>query len=342
MSKVLLTSVVDGLLPAGHENLRPLEVLRACAAVDRLGRHTLVDDPRDADVILFVEQRGPGLYQAPLWRHPLVRAHRDRCFVFCAIDSVVPFLPGIYPSLPRHRYSRARHRGGHYLQGLFRPNPGLLPMPAPPPLLYSFRGRFATHRIRPRLARLHHPRGLVLDTGGQMDGRAHGKLFMGYGQDDVDAFYALIRDSAFILAPRGYGASSMRLFEAMQVGRAPVIIGDAWVPPEGPDWDAFSVRVPERDVATLPARLEALEPRAEAMGQAARAAWEAFFAEDVTFQRVVDACLGIARERRFTEPLERVGAYLRLLDEDVLLARGRSLQERLARLAARVRREITP
>ena len=144
MSKVLLTSVVEGQLPAGHDNLRPLEVLRACAQIDRFGVHEIVTDPARADLILFVEQRGPGLYQAPFWRHPLVRRHPERCFAYCAIDSVVPFLPGIYPSQPRRGPSPARYRGGHYLNGLFRPNPGALPMPAAPPLLYSFRGRFAT------------------------------------------------------------------------------------------------------------------------------------------------------------------------------------------------------
>ena len=337
MSKVLLTSVVEGQLPAGHDNLRPLEVLRACAQIDRFGVHEIVTDPARADLILFVEQRGPGLYQAPFWRHPLVRRHPERCFAYCAIDSVVPFLPGIYPSQPRRGPSPARYRGGHYLNGLFRPNPGALPMPAAPPLLYSFRGRFATHRIRPRLARLQHPRGVVLDTEGRMDGRAHGRIFMGYGQGDVDAFYTLCRDSAFMLAPRGYGASSMRLFEAMQVGRAPVIVGDAWIPPVGPDWGAFSVRVAERDIASIPDRLEALEPRAEAMGLAARATWDEWFAEDVTFHRVVSWCLDIAADRRWTEPLERLAAYRRLLDEDVLLARGRSVRERIGRLAARLR-----
>ena len=340
MSKVLLTSVVEGQLPAGHDNLRPLEVLRACAQIDRFGVHEIVTDPARADLILFVEQRGPGLYQAPFWRHPLVRRHPERCFAYCAIDSVVPFLPGIYPSQPRRGPSPARYRGGHYLNGLFRPNPGALPMPAAPPLLYSFRGRFATHRIRPRLARLQHPRGVVLDTEGRMDGRAHGRIFMGYGQGDVDAFYTLCRDSAFMLAPRGYGASSMRLFEAMQVGRAPVIVGDAWIPPVGPDWGAFSVRVAERDVARLPSILAEREPEARAMGIRAREAWEAWFSEEASFHRVVGWCEELAAARRATEPARRWLAYGRLVDEDVLAMRLRSYRGRLRRLARKVRKAL--
>lgn len=336
MARVFLTSVAEGHLPPDHEDLRPLRVMRRCAEVDRFGVHGLVDRPADADLILFVEQRGPGLYQGPLRRHPLVRAHIARCFCYCAIDHVVPFLPGVYPSQPADRYSPARHRGGHYLQALFRDRPGFVPLAERPPLLFSFRGRFATYPLRRRLAGLAGPRAVVIDTDGAMAQERHGREFMGYGGDDVEAFYRLNVDSAFVLAPRGFGSSSMRLFEAMELGRAPVIIGDLWVPPEGPAWETFSVRVAERDVARIPALLAAREADAARMGRAARAAWEAWFSEEVTFHRAVGWCLDIAAERRWTEPVARWGAYARLLDRDVLWARGRNLRKRLEALRRRL------
>jgi len=331
VARILLTSVVDRILPPDHEDLRPLRVMRRCAERDRFGAHRVAESLADADLVLFVEQRGPGLYQRPLWDHPFVRLAPDRCFAFCAIDHVVPFLPGIYPSQPAHGYRPDRHRGGHYLQGLLRPNPGPLPLADPPRLLASFRGRFATHRIRRRLAQVAAgPRIVIENTDGAMAQERHGREFMGYGGEDVAAFYALTRDSAFVLAPRGYGASSMRLFEAMQVARAPVIIGDAWVPPVGPDWPSFSVRVREADVVGLPSLLADLEPRAAALGRAARQAWDDWFSEEVTFHRAVEWCLAIQRERPCHEPIARWTAYARLFDRDVLAARARNVRARLS------------
>lgn len=336
MARVLLTSVLDGVVSPDHLELRSLQLLRRCAEVDRFGEHALVTDPRDADLILFVELRGPGLYQGEIRRHPLYRAHRERCFVFCDIDYVVPFVPGLYASLPAHRYRPWRHRGSHYLRGLFRDTPGFVPLADAPRWLYSFRGAFRTHRVRPRLARLAGPRAAVVDTNGRVARERLAEGFMGYAGDDVAAFYALAVDSAFVLAPRGFGTSSMRLFEAMELGRAPVIIGDAWVPPVGPDWEDFSVRVAERDIARIPSLLAALEPDAARRGRAARAAWEAWFSEAVSFHRVVSWCLAIAAERRWSEPLDRWRAYSRLLDRDVLEARGRHLAQRARGLADRL------
>ena len=56
----------------------------------------------------------------------------------------------------------------------------------------------------------------------------------------------------------------------------PVVIAADIVLPMGPEWEAFCVRVPEAEVASIPARLEAMESRFEAMGPLARAAWEEF------------------------------------------------------------------
>jgi hypothetical protein len=97
----------------------------------------------------------------------------------------------------------------------------------------------------------------------------------------------------------------MRLYEAMRMGRAPVILSDHWIPPDGPDWDAFSVRIPQDEVHTIPDRLAAIEDRAEEMGRRAREAWEKWFAADVIFHRTVEWCLDMKRQRVLPEVLSR-------------------------------------
>ena len=83
----------------------------------------------------------------------------------------------------------------------------------------------------------------------------------------------------------------------MAAGRAPVIISDDWVAPYGPDWDAFSIRVPEHDVATLDEKLSALRPKAKAMGALARAAYQRWFSVDHAMQTILDGCAEIQAAR---------------------------------------------
>jgi hypothetical protein len=320
MAKVFLLSVVEGTVPRELDALAPLHNLRRCAAVDRFAEHTLVQDPDAADLIVFVELRGAGLWQRKLWFHPLVRRHPRRCFAISSADQIVPFLPGIYASLPRDRYHPRRHRTGHYLRGLFRPELVAIAPPGPPDLLATFRGSLDTHAVRRALTAIASPRIAIEDSQSLRRWLAHGPRFMGYGGDAVADYVRLARRGAFVLCPRGFGTSSMRLFEAMQLARAPVIISDAWVPPEGPAWETFSVRVAENDVGRLPEILAAREPEAAAMGTRARAAWEEWFSEEVTFHRFVAICLALAEVRRVSEPLDRWISCARGFDRDFVAA----------------------
>ncbi|MDQ2919268.1 MAG: glycosyltransferase family 47 protein, partial [Verrucomicrobiota bacterium] len=116
----------------------------------------------------------------------------------------------------------------------------------------------------------------------------------------------------FVLCPRGVGASTIRLFETMRMGRVPVILSDEWVPPVGPLWEKFSVRVAEKDFAQVPRLLEEREHMAVPMGQLARREWEEWFSPEVAFHRVVDYCLAIKEGRRWPEALARWPVYLQL------------------------------
>lgn len=186
--------------------------------------------------------------------------------------------------------------------------------------------RFGVHRIG-ELAGA--PGALVRDTS---RARHPGpSAYYGYDAGDIPAYLESLRDSAFVLCPRGRAPTSLRLFEVMQLGRVPVIVADRWLPPEGPDWDSFSLRVPEAELGTVPDRIEALAGRADAMGARARAAWEDWFSEEVTFHRVVETCLGLRRARRLPERVARWKAVRHLADPELRAGLAHRLRERLAR-----------
>jgi hypothetical protein len=66
--------------------------------------------------------------------------------------------------------------------------------------------------------------------------------------------------SIFGLAPRGYGKTSFRLYEAMQLGAIPVYIYDEpWLPfAKEIHWPAFCVLCPESEIAALPQKLKSM------------------------------------------------------------------------------------
>ena len=75
-------------------------------------------------------------------------------------------------------------------------------------------------------------------------------------------------------------------------------MADEYMPPPGPDWSSCCVTIPKREVASIPRRLEELEPKAAEMGCAAQAVYAEWFGPERFFTRVVDWCLEIKSNAR--------------------------------------------
>ena len=276
---------------------RDLEQMLISAARDRFDVHEVSGSPSDADLVLFVETLSPSTYRNHYFqhvrKHPVYRQFRAKSYLFASADKVVPFLPGVYASIERRWYSQAWTRSGHYLG--VKEEPGWSYDPDPVPTrLFSFVGSACAHRIRARVMELRHPDAFLVDTDAEQ-GLRHGARPQVAEPGFRERYLRSIVDSAFVLCPRGGGTSTFRLFETMMLGRVPVILSDQWVPPDGPDWDVFSLRVRESDVRRIPTLLEAKAADASSMGRAARAAWVDWFSEPASFHRTVEWCLDLAR-----------------------------------------------
>lgn len=306
MATVFLLSAAS----AGPERaFLDLERMRACAQLDRFGVHRTVDNSDDAELILFVETSvHAGHYFEEVRRHPLYRARRVESYMFCSTDRFIPMLPGVYAAVERSWYWPSWTRPGHYVNVCEGGHLRYDKRPDSLQYLFSFVGSTSSHLVRRRLMSIRHSEALLIDT--QAAPGNPGLL----NRDDYTRRYAeSVKGSAFVLCPRGGGPSSFRLFEAMMLGRAPVIIADQWVPPIGPDWDSFSVRVKEADVHTIPEVLEARAPEASRMGEAARAVWLDWFSDSVSFHRVVESCLGLRELASSRTGIRRYASYLQLL-----------------------------
>lgn len=309
LSRVLLVPPSPARLNGLDHMMADFEIVRNAAAHGPRGPHELEDDPEAADVILFVGSRHP--LHRDIRSHPLARRFPRRVVVYDSSDWVIPFFPGIYPSIQKRYYRSDRIWSGFYLRWSAAETISFTDPETVPRFLYGFVGSAATHDIRRRVLALRRSDALLRNTDKE-PGRDYGQPQHVY--DSYRAAYGNdLASVRFVLCPRGVGPGSMRVFEAMKAGRVPVIISDEWVEPEGPAWSSFSLRVRERDVEAIPRLLESTAAKAPEMGQRARAAWEDWFSPNVAFRSIATRATELTRTAWAIEWRSRKMAALQTL-----------------------------
>ncbi len=279
-------------------------LLRHSAELDIFQQHKLVDDPEDADIILFAEMGECGAFAERVRAHPFYNRFPEKCFLFDSGDSVFPVLPGIYASLTQKNYRLDHTRTGFYLYMIENAFITYRPPTGQEKLLATFVGSSITHPVREKLFAFNREDIFVRDTS------AYSTKITYHGEPAVrEQFWSEYADSIanakFSLCPRGKGAGSVRLYESMKMGRACIIVSDAWQPNDSVNWNSFSIRVPESEASRIPEILEQYADRAAEMGNRARTEWENWFSEKVRFHRMVELCLDIRRAQRAIDASRR-------------------------------------
>ncbi|MEO7099845.1 MAG: exostosin family protein [Luteolibacter sp.] len=266
--------------------------------------HSLTKDPQEADIIVITDLRQEDGY-AQLKANPLLRKHADKCFAVYDGDFPNPLLRGIYTSISNRTWFSSRFRSGSY--GLYHrdfKNPYIENHPGmaydmEKSYLYCFAGRIS-HPVRSTILNLksERPDIISIDTSGF-------NLFTHDGVasrvKDQDWFGDILVKSKFSLCPRGAGTSSIRLFETMKIGVAPVILSDEWIFPKGLNWSEFSIIIKEKDADKLVEIVASHESRFREMGAAAQKAYEDYFSEAAYFNYLVGQCAEIMSEQRVPE-----------------------------------------
>ena len=255
-----------------------LDTLLASAALDNNDEHSLCNDPELADVIVFIEntQFDDVMFKS-LMANELVQKYSDKVFMYNEMDKPWDVLPGLYTCMPEKHFSPLRQHAfaylstpNAYIRNVYRANTDRK-------WLYSFMGAMS-HACRYNIMKLKHEESYMKDTSDfnvwnttteELDKRAH---------EYVD----VISSSQYVLCPRGIGTSSIRLYETLESGRAPVIISDDWVAPSEIDW-TFAIRVKEKQLHTIPALLDSIKNEAQERGDAAREAWQKHYSPEHLF-----------------------------------------------------------
>ena len=265
------------------ESLRA-ELLRRPGVVEE-------DDPALADALVIQE---PWAFRE--WRYidkliadPVVGRFSHKVYSVNGDDAAAGLLRGIYTCLPQSRFDPALHAATPFLA---QPNEQVLAHAGgargPAAFLGTWRGNpKSNRRVRGRLLDLH--------AGSARFKIESTESWLNHGADEKLRYVELLRAGQFSLCPGGWAAASLRIFESMALGVAPVILADEFVEPAGPDWQAFSLRVRERDLGSLETILQAHAGRHEEMGARAYEAWKQHFHPDLLIAYYADALLGCIR-----------------------------------------------
>lgn len=297
MAKVLILCSVNNIpnVPFSPWKHSTEFLLKHAAELDRFGRHTVTDDPAEADIILFAEMSTCGIFAELIRRHPYYKCYTEKCFAFDTADFFFPVLPGIYASLSKDHYRLGGMRTGFYLYLIENAFITHRPCSGNEQYLASFVGSSNTRPVREKLFQIQRSDFFLKDTSSYSywtTYHAEPSQRACFWTEYADA----IANAKFSLCPRGQGTSSIRLFESMKMGRACVILADDWQPNHGIRWDEFSITIPERDASLVPEILALHASRAAEMGARARQVWEENFSERVLFHRIVELCLDIRNE----------------------------------------------
>jgi Exostosin family len=265
---------------------------RFLAHLASLGMHEVTADADDADIVLLTDAPNGLALARFLLADPFVQRYEEKLFLHSEEPKPFRVWPGAYTSMPRSGLDRQTVAPIAYpcwagaLNRVVLERSKEAVQPRDPDLLYSFQGRIS-HPVRKAMMRVDHPPdALMQDTS---------KTYHHTGSDSGDksdfqqTYVDLAMRSRFALCPVGWATSSIRLYEMMALGVAPVVIADRWNPPTGPDWSRFALFVRETDIRQLPGILRDAESEWQERGNEARAAWDEYFCEEKQFDTLVEA-----------------------------------------------------
>ena len=240
----------------------------------RLG-HAEARSPEEADALLLQEP-----WDFREWRYidrleadPIVGRFAHKVFTINNDDAASGLLRGVYSCLPAHRTDDALHAVVPFIR---KPNDIVLQrvsQPRPPAqYLAAWFGNPQSSKVRRKLyTRYSESTSLRLMTTAS---------WMQYGSDERVLYADMLHAGKFALCPSGWAPATLRFYEALAMGVAPVVVADGIELPKGPNWGDFVIHVPEAELGRLEALIEPYAARYREMGDLARAAWLKYFSPD--------------------------------------------------------------
>lgn len=286
--------------------------LKNAAKLDHKGKFTLIENPDEADIILFCE-RDPqpfDYYHFKVLSSSLYKKYREKCVLYSDGDRPISLMPMLSPSFEKKYFNKKINISAPYISRDYVNKPiNKILTPPKKKYLFSFIGRVESHDSRAKIMRLTSENAYLKDTSKLRSWELKGNKKEKY----IESYKSVSLESKFILCPRGEGANSYRLYETMKHGISPVIISDDWVPMKGPDWEKFSIRVSEKNIDKIPEILKNIETSHEKMGEIAYENWEKWIKEDVCFHNIASMGYQLLSNDEKLTTVEKLSLYLQFL-----------------------------
>jgi glycosyltransferase involved in cell wall biosynthesis len=269
--------------------------LKESQMLDPFKVHQITEDPEEADIIIFAEHHQESdPYFFTLYKNEIYRKYKRKCYLYHNDYTSITFVPTISATLRSKYYDKIFNQPFGYLIQLVRNKYiDTLTPPMSKKYLFSFIGQGSAHPVRKKIFDIKYEKCFLSDTSGKVAWELHEKDKAEYAKRYVEICF----DSKFMLCPRGASPNSYRLYESLEMGVAPVIISDEWVPTVGPKWEEFSIRISEKDIGKIPQILEKFEPGYVKMGKLAKEAYFDWFAKDKQFHYLIEAFINLHNAR---------------------------------------------
>jgi len=287
-----------------------------------------VDHPEDADLILDLSSNQSLKYGYVFGVDPTSPYHRwpDRTLAWDASDDPTGRLPGFFCSLERSSFDPRCHETICY------------------PLVYNREVRF----------RAHDEATCLFGFSGSPSSGLRARIFEHFGEDGDDARVRQSRSlwdtmfadghnsektlyadelarCRFILCPRGNGVASIRIYEALQTGRVPVILSDRFVPPSFVNWERCAVFIRERDVARVRDVLRERDADWPALARSAHEQYEACLSDASQLRTMAAAAPRLLENSRRTRRSRHVAYTINILPTWAAARARRTAREILRR-----------
>jgi hypothetical protein len=292
------------------------------------GRAVEAIDPSDADLIVIFQECSFKLpsYIQDINKSDLFRKFAEKIYVVNYDDVLGEgFLPGTYTSLSKSVFDAKRFSACAYPKAYNEhiSSKASSDLGHDAQYLFSFRGTSKSNPIRTQLfAQLS-----GTDNANIVD---VSKAFHSHTEQDKTDFVVQMKKSTFVLCPRGWSPNTYRLYEAMSIGRCPVIISDEWVATDGPDWSRCSIRVAEKDISLIPKILENRHEQGPALGKRAQQEWLKHFDEPAKYRGYLDQITRLhTLDEKATMSVNEYNAYWR--SKKFLRNNGWTLKQRVMR-----------
>lgn len=251
--------------------------------LEHSNRHCHVNDPAEADIILFLESnRFKSQHDfASFSQSELLIKYAHKSYTLNYSDAPIAFLPGLYVCNPRQTFDPLWTRAIPY------------PWPSPNPLIQSIKlnSDFPAHTVSFRGSLSHPVRDkllTVMSVNPELGPCQQVHSWFNHTVNEQTDYIFEIVNSCFVLCPRGIGTSTYRLYEALRLGRVPIIISDEWVPPESVNWISCSLRISEQCLDDVPLLLDKYQKYWPEMSHAASSVWNTFFSDSVLADYLFD------------------------------------------------------